>query len=380
MRWVGATAQAQHHRRGRIFVIVNPTATTPRPLLPLTATERLDLLNIGLMTVACAVALVVPFELFLFSYAILGPLHYLTEISWLHDQKYYLPKRGFAVGLVLLTAFITLVFFDVSHKLGLGLSNTAGAYFAYVAFFSTLIIIVGRTFGQRMLLFVAALVLLVAIRSGSYFPLILGVFLPTLIHVYVFTGLFMLYGALKNRSRTGLLAVVCLALCPLVLWLASPDGGLSRAVTAYGKDAYVGGEHSVGFWGLNANVLYYFFGVKPAATAAGADPMAFWLQEIFHSRVGILLMRFIAFAYTYHYLNWFSKTRIIQWHNVPRARFAGVLAVWVASIGVYAWSYTLGLQWLYFLSYLHVLLEFPLNHTSAVGIVRILRERWGRAV
>ena len=72
----------------------------------LSATERLDLLNIGLMGVACAVAFVVPFELFLFSYAILGPLHYLTEISWLHDQKYYLPDRRFALGLLLLTALL----------------------------------------------------------------------------------------------------------------------------------------------------------------------------------------------------------------------------------------------------------------------------------
>lgn len=341
---------------------------------PLTATERLDLLNIGLMAVACAVAFVVPFELFLFSYAILGPLHYLTEISWLHDQKYYLPDRRFAGALLLLTALITLVFFNISHQLGLKLPTNAGAYLAYAALVGTLVVVVGKTFYQRLVLIISALILLFAVRSGSYFPLILTVFLPTLIHVYVFTGLFMLYGALKSRSRTGLLAVGALALCPVLLWVVFPDGGPSRAVTAYGQDAYIGGERQVGFWGLNSNVLYSLFGVQPTP---GTDPMAFWLQEVFHSRTGILLMRFIAFAYTYHYLNWFSKTRIIRWHNVPRARFAGVLVLWVISIGLYVWSYSVGLQWLYFLSYLHVLLEFPLNHTSAVGIVRILRQRFG---
>src|ERR1043165_8502495 len=41
------------------------------------------------MIFSCVAAFVLPFELFLFSYAVLGPLHYLTEISWLHDRKYF---------------------------------------------------------------------------------------------------------------------------------------------------------------------------------------------------------------------------------------------------------------------------------------------------
>jgi hypothetical protein len=42
-------------------------------------------------------------------------------------------------------------------------------------------------------------------------------------------------------------------------------------------------------------------------------------------------MRLIAFAYQYHYLNWFSKTSIIKWHEVTRARAATILRVgWLA--------------------------------------------------
>src|SRR4051812_17287958 len=37
-----------------------------------------------------------PFELVLFSYAFLGPAHYLTEISWLHDRKYFSGVNWFA--------------------------------------------------------------------------------------------------------------------------------------------------------------------------------------------------------------------------------------------------------------------------------------------
>ena len=47
----------------------------------------LNHLNSGLMLLSVAVAAVLPFELFLFAYAILGPAHYLTQISWLHDRN-----------------------------------------------------------------------------------------------------------------------------------------------------------------------------------------------------------------------------------------------------------------------------------------------------
>ena len=58
-------------------------------LINLTTTRGINLANIILMLVSCAIAFVLPFELFLFSYAVLGPLHYLTEISWLHKSNYY---------------------------------------------------------------------------------------------------------------------------------------------------------------------------------------------------------------------------------------------------------------------------------------------------
>ena len=33
------------------------------------------------------------FELFLGAYAVLGPLHYLTQISWLHTRRYFTTGR-----------------------------------------------------------------------------------------------------------------------------------------------------------------------------------------------------------------------------------------------------------------------------------------------
>ena len=55
-----------------------------------------------LLLFAFAAAYLVPFELLLLSYVVLGPAHYFTEISWLHDRKYFLPHRGIALALAAL--------------------------------------------------------------------------------------------------------------------------------------------------------------------------------------------------------------------------------------------------------------------------------------
>src|SRR3981189_2354324 len=61
-----------------------------------------DAVHLGLMLSAIAVTYLVPFELLLLSYVVLGPAHYFTEISWLHDRRYFLPHRGFAILLAAL--------------------------------------------------------------------------------------------------------------------------------------------------------------------------------------------------------------------------------------------------------------------------------------
>ena len=83
-------------------------------------------------------------------------------------------------------------------------------------------------------------------------------------------------------------------------------------------------------------------------------------------------MRFIAFAYTYHYLNWFSKTAIIKWHKAPVRRLSLIGVLWAACIVLYIYNYSGAVKVLFFLSYLHVFLEFPLNHMSIIGVARAL--------
>ena len=67
-------------------------------------------LNSGLIILSCIIAFYVPFELFLFSYAILGPLHYLTEIGWLHKKNYF--TKGKYDFIYLVVASVILVYWN----------------------------------------------------------------------------------------------------------------------------------------------------------------------------------------------------------------------------------------------------------------------------
>ncbi|NNJ56220.1 MAG: hypothetical protein HKP14_08810 [Bacteroidia bacterium] len=93
------------------------------------------------------------------------------------------------------------------------------------------------------------------------------------------------------------------------------------------------------------------------------------------STIGLKLQIFIAFAYTYHYLNWFSKTKVINWHQVSKSRLYGAIAIWLGSVALYLYDYKIGLAVLFFFSVLHVFLEFPLNHLSFVGIYKEIKNR-----
>jgi hypothetical protein len=324
---------------------------------------RLDTLNIGLMLLSFGVALWLPFELFLFVYAVLGPAHYLTEISWLHERKYFTRQRRDFVPLVVLALLATVVYLSFTLPVLAPIKPRASTLYStliYVAFVAALLMVVVREASYRLPL--AALLLAPVLLAQSYVAWF-TFFIPTLVHVYLFTGCFMLYGALRSRSTMGLLSVVVFVACPIALVLLRPAGQVadSTIASAYGA-----------FEVVNATILHL---VQPAAKASAADVHA----QVYASTAGIVVMRFIAFAYTYHYLNWFSKTSVIQWHQIPRRRLVLLGLIWIASVALYAVDYALGLRWLFFLSLAHVFLEFPLNHLTFLNIGRELRGRLGMA-
>ena len=85
----------------------------------LISSDGINYTNIGLMLLSVVAAYILPFELFLFSYAVLGPLHYLTEISWLDKKSYFLKSKKDIWLLVLIVLFITIGIFDSKSKTNL---------------------------------------------------------------------------------------------------------------------------------------------------------------------------------------------------------------------------------------------------------------------
>jgi hypothetical protein len=357
--------------------------------------DKINFFNIGLMVISCIAAFIMPFEVFLFAYAFLGPLHYLTEISWLHDRQYF--AKGKYDFLVLLSVGVVLSLWSLARSYHWWPYNSpenaemADGWNLYeklmfIAFFSGIIV----AFIKNHLLKILGIGLVFFLSLGIYgqlytdrvsetgneglLTMLLTSFVPTLIHVYVFTGFFMLFGALRSRSVSGLWSVAVLVVCPLLLFFLFRESAFVP-VTSYGKAAYGDALNGDGFFGLNKQILETFFNQKISIPETVTTEAQFrevyrqqWGQLVFHSSTGILITRFIAFAYTYHYLNWFSKTEIIRWHKVPKVRFAAVIALWIFSVAIYAYNYKTGLQWLFFLSFTHVLLEFPLNMFSIAGI------------
>jgi hypothetical protein len=287
--------------------------------------DRLNYINIGLMLLAAAVAWLVPFELFLLSYAVLGPLHYLTQISWLHDRGYFTTGRLDWIPLALLALVAFLYSYewlpwDGAYFVALG----AGAVAAFV---------------PNHLVKLASLGVLVVswmavehwVAAWLFFVLLLG----TIIHVYVFTGVFILAGSLKSRSTSGYVSFAVFLACGLGLLAIQP------AAQAYAISP-----------GLRENLVDF---EAVITTTAGLMPGDGGWDAI------VATGRFLGFAYTYHYLNWFSKTGIIRWHEMSRGRLGVIGVVYAASLALYAYDYRTGIMALYFLSIVHVFLEFPLD-------------------
>jgi len=404
--------------------------------MPYSKNSKINFLNIGLMLITAVFAFFLPFETFLLAYAFLGPLHYLTEISWLHDRQYFTKGKYDFVPLLLIGVALSYAAFAKDFEFNIDFYKEFVALNLFdkllvLALFSSLLF----AFVKNLVVKIIAILFIFIFISGWLAPenatensksttiFALTSLLPTLIHVYLFTGLFMLFGALKSRSKTGLLSVLAFIIVPIFLVFGLPVQTKTNYISDYGKEAYY--ADGDGFFYTNVSILdhfrlmnepnltnkqyldsiinkdsktnqtpiaerqritdslsdklnqafivpnpesEYYMRPIPAKLAIPIESKDYYWNYVFFSGFGIMLMRFIAFAYMYHYLNWFSKTEVIRWHKVPKIRFVAVLLLWLTACALYAYNYSLGLSFLFFLSFTHVLLEFPLNMVSIVGI------------
>jgi len=314
--------------------------------------DGIERLNAVLMVVSCAAAFAAPFQLFLFSYAVLGPLHYLTEISWLHDRGYFAPRaapRRWWLVLVGASMAVLMYGYVSNDLLRRPVAPTLEIGMVYLVFLTApLLLWVRHPVNAAALVLASAAALAVYSSARSY--ALLAYFIVTIVHVLVFTCAFVLHGALKGRNATALVTLAVFTACIGAFFLFTPAPALAASASVRKVYSF--------FEPLNVQLLALF----------GQHA-----QAVYDSAAGLAVMRLIAFAYTYHYLNWFSKTSIIRWHEVPRARFVAIVAIWLGAMAVYLRDYSTGLSLLYLLSILHVLLEFPLNHKTFLGIGAELR-------
>ena len=284
-----------------------------------------DAAHLGLMLAALGLAYLVPFELLLLAYVVLGPAHYATEISWLHDRKYFLPQRGVAVALATVAIIAALI--DNASWFG---------FVMWGAFVLCALIAATTTPMQGGLFVIAAVGATAALAMHGASLAVLGVLLPTLIHVSLFTLVFMTLGAYRSGSKVQwvLVATYCAAI-GLIL-IAPPSA--ATLVPSFAK----AGED-------------YFANVAPALGR---------LLGIQDLRLDTRLTSLLAFVYTYHYLNWFIKAEIIHWNKMTKERLALVVTASAASTALYFYDYAFGFTVLLAFSLAHIVLEFPLNSVA----------------
>lgn len=323
---------------------------------------QVEKLNIFFIFLSALLAYFFPIELFLLAYAIMGPLHYVTEINWLHQKNYFFSSSKWTwlilASLCALMLFIPHLGFtywsnnSILNSIAKGVqewSNSVLFFCLFLAFANQFLN--GRV--KRMLGILVGLFGLLYFRQYHAYNLLLGALLPTFIHVYLFTLLFMLYGAIKSNNSWGKISVI-LALFVPVIYVFLPNSFMSYSI----HESWLQTYSENGFYLISKSLA------QALNLEAGFEHKTFQVPEL-------KLMMFVAFMYLYHYLNWFSKTSIIKWNkNLDKKKGTLIIAIWGLSLLLYIYNFRLGFLASLFLSFLHVVLEFPLNMMSLKALLQ----------
>lgn len=297
-----------------------------------TRTRWTDLAALAVSGVAAAVA---PLQVFLISFAVLGPLHYLTEIAWLRKKQFYL-KNSQVPGWGYVLAAMTAVVLTLASEL---LKHDIWFWTVGAMLLISLTVLVRNRYAM-IAVAVAALVTAAFLRTWVFF---IAAMVPTLVHVFFFTWAFMVSGVLRERQRTlakwvnpALMAVIPLLL--MFLPIHYPRIG--------------------GLW-LKAESMTF---VSIHAKLAGDLHHSLVLKgTLLDDPVVAGLIRVFAFAYLFHYLNWFAKTELLEWHKISRRGWAVIGVIYAGCLASFRVSFRFGFLVLAFPGLLHVVLEFPLN-------------------
>lgn len=315
-----------------------------------------EFFNLALIVASCIISVQVPFHLFLWAYAVLGPLHYLTEIFWLHDKNFFLPQKKSVLILLGFTVVCAALFwcneFAAFSKHPLfqqhGNAIISGIFFMAVCTAAILTLIKKNVI--QIILWCICLFMSIWLSYNSTYLFIFGILTATLIHVAFFTFIFMLQGALKHKSTIAIAGALTYVAC----WLYILYGPVKTLHAPLSKNIYEKYAAS-GFHLVNYSIAVF---LEKAAVPYNLV-----------SEVSLRIQALIAFSYTYHYLNWFSKVNIIRWNNIPRQHMIITLLMWILSVSLYAFHFKIGFLVLLLLSLAHVFLEFPLNVISIKNLL-----------
>lgn len=323
--------------------------------------KQVDGINIGLIILSAILAFNFPLQIFILSFAILGPLHYLTEINWLDKKRYFAPMENRLWLWIGISASILIFFPKVYFYINPEDTSKIGASILWFNswtngfIFITLLMAIGFTFFKSKINWLAIAIIGVfgalALNSNDNYATWIGIFVPTVIHVYIFTILFMLYGAMKAKSKLGYISVAVVLFIPIMFASINLDNA-----------SY---EFSDTMKSIFLDNKLYATHLKVAVFFDLSDGTSFFFKESMELR----LMMFFSFIYLYHYLNWFSKTSLIQWHkNLTIKNSIIITVMWIVMLALFYFNFSLGLIVGLFFSVLHVILEFPLNMVSIKGI------------
>ena len=291
--------------------------------------------DLAALVVSGVAAAVAPLQVFLLAYVLLGPFHYLTEIAWLKQKKFY-----FGDGLVSPRTYAWAAG-------GLALVGAAdfvakrGLSFWVVG--ALLLLSFSVWIRNVYVLAVIAVAGVVAKELSPAVVVLVAVIVPTVVHVFFFTWIFMMSGALRSKSlgwARWVNPVLTLAI-PLALVFATVHYRTPGAFWVRSEASSFGPFHQ-----YLAGLLHHTMRLDASVLS---DPVV------------AALLRLSAFAYLFHYLNWFAKVDLLQWHKLPWRSWAVLTALYAASLGVYGFGFATGILVANFLSLLHVLLEFPLD-------------------
>lgn len=280
------------------------------------------------LILACAAAAAWrPVETLVYSYAVLGPAHYLTQISWLE-------RRGFAAADPRDGRIMALLVLPLA---AVGMRPDSPWWGASVAYCVSAAFVPSRP--AKFLLAAAGAVVaaLLAARGWTLWALLL----PSLIHVYLFTAMFLLTGAKRERTAPAATAAFLhLAVGALLVFAGRGPAPMPEALRS-----------GVGFFLPVAGALQARLG-----------------REGWEGTSAVLA--FMGFAYLYHYLNWFTKAGFLGWHRMERGRAVWLTLAYAAALSLYARSFETGFLASAWLGLAHVLLELPLDARALLGLTR----------